>query len=266
MPNHKILFVMTLGFALVSSASGREWHDATGDFSLEAQFVSRHDGQVVLKRNDGRELSMSLKKLSDTDQKYVAELEVRDAPQAEELPGTPPAVVHIEKTSIQSPTTADEMSTTSAPAEKYTVRQVEMSPPASVITLPGPPVTLLWALHYENCYCNFRLSGANGFAHYSARHKEGPFFPTFTYDSNLAYQYSTKNFLYFNVVSGGEPAIRHWRFSTHPDCPCDCCDWCCDGCWDPCCCPWGHTVWYTTKEFPELCDWCLYGCTKFSIW
>ena len=57
----------------VSSAFARQWHAREGGFQVEAELVDVRDGNVVLKRQDGREISVPLTKLSLGDVRYVKE-------------------------------------------------------------------------------------------------------------------------------------------------------------------------------------------------
>jgi beta-lactamase regulating signal transducer with metallopeptidase domain len=53
-------------------AKTRTWNDATGDFSLEGEFVELKDGKVVIKKTDGKVISIALDKLSKEDQEFAA--------------------------------------------------------------------------------------------------------------------------------------------------------------------------------------------------
>jgi hypothetical protein len=52
-------------------AFGRKWTDATGSFTVEAEFVESTGGTVRLKMRDGQMISLPLEKLSETDKKFV---------------------------------------------------------------------------------------------------------------------------------------------------------------------------------------------------
>ena len=56
---------------LPAIASDREWTDSTGTYTVEADFVSLVDGQVSLKCDDGRAISLPFERLSQADQQYV---------------------------------------------------------------------------------------------------------------------------------------------------------------------------------------------------
>ncbi len=49
----------------------RTWTDSTGDYRVEAEFVSFKDGTVWLKKSDGEVITVPLDALSQTDQDYV---------------------------------------------------------------------------------------------------------------------------------------------------------------------------------------------------
>jgi hypothetical protein len=51
----------------------RTWKDATGTFDLEARFVGVKDGNVTLKKANGKTVEVSLDRLSKEDQAFVAE-------------------------------------------------------------------------------------------------------------------------------------------------------------------------------------------------
>jgi hypothetical protein len=47
------------------------WHDATGTFEVEAEFVKAEADKVTIKRTDGKIITLPIKKLSKDDQEYV---------------------------------------------------------------------------------------------------------------------------------------------------------------------------------------------------
>jgi hypothetical protein len=61
--------------AVLDAADTRTWSDASGKFKIQASFVSNENGTITLKKSDGTELEIELKKLSAADQKFVADLE-----------------------------------------------------------------------------------------------------------------------------------------------------------------------------------------------
>jgi hypothetical protein len=53
----------------------RLWTDATGNFSVSAQFVALENGQVQLcKQVDGQTISLPVEKLSAADQQYLQQV------------------------------------------------------------------------------------------------------------------------------------------------------------------------------------------------
>ena len=56
------------------AARARQWTDATGEFTVEADFVAFKDGKVQLKKADGSTLAVPVTKLSTADQKFVREV------------------------------------------------------------------------------------------------------------------------------------------------------------------------------------------------
>jgi hypothetical protein len=61
-------------FVIESDRGLRSWSDASGKFSVEAEFVEMRDNKVVLKRKDGQLLSVPLDRLSDKDKTVVEQL------------------------------------------------------------------------------------------------------------------------------------------------------------------------------------------------
>ncbi len=49
----------------------RQWTDATGKHSIQAEFVELKDGKVRLRKEDGKEVTIPLEKLSEADRKFV---------------------------------------------------------------------------------------------------------------------------------------------------------------------------------------------------
>lgn len=66
----------------------RNWTDATGKFTISAKLVEEKEGKIVLKKEDGTEITLSVERLSSNDQKYLAS---QRTPAAEKLkPATLP--------------------------------------------------------------------------------------------------------------------------------------------------------------------------------
>lgn len=56
----------------------RTWSDTTGSFKVEARVARLHDGAVVLRRADGKEITVPLEKLSSSDRTVLSSLFGRD--------------------------------------------------------------------------------------------------------------------------------------------------------------------------------------------
>jgi thiol-disulfide isomerase/thioredoxin len=65
------LAAVVLTVTLVASAEERKWTDKTGKFSVSAELVTVEDGKAILRRADGKELSVDVERLSTEDQKYI---------------------------------------------------------------------------------------------------------------------------------------------------------------------------------------------------
>jgi thiol-disulfide isomerase/thioredoxin len=65
------LAAVVLAVAVVASAEERKWTDKTGKFSVTAELVGVEDGKAVLRKADGKEISVALDRLSAEDQKYI---------------------------------------------------------------------------------------------------------------------------------------------------------------------------------------------------
>ena len=57
--------------AAPAAAKLRTWQDASGKFSVEAEFVTSMAGVVKLRKTDGTTISLPMEKLSDEDQQYI---------------------------------------------------------------------------------------------------------------------------------------------------------------------------------------------------
>ena len=56
----------------------RTWTDRSGKFSIEAEFVGVKDGKVRLRKDNGAERSIAIKKLSEADRKFVRRMQARE--------------------------------------------------------------------------------------------------------------------------------------------------------------------------------------------
>ena len=61
--------------AAVADARPRKWTDRSGRFSIRAELMEVKDDQVVLKRPDGKTISVPLMRLSRRDQDFVVGIE-----------------------------------------------------------------------------------------------------------------------------------------------------------------------------------------------
>ena len=68
-------------------AFARTWTDSTGKYTVEAELLDFKDGNVQLKKEDGKTVNVPIEKLSDTDQEYVCKLK----PTKEDAQGNRPA-------------------------------------------------------------------------------------------------------------------------------------------------------------------------------
>lgn len=66
-----LLLLVALTAMTTVSAAERTWTDRSGRFSVKAELVSVSDGQVKLKRIDGRVITLSVARLSKADQKFL---------------------------------------------------------------------------------------------------------------------------------------------------------------------------------------------------
>lgn len=64
------LVLASVGVAIDS----RVWTDSTGKFRIEAELVSTSEGLVVLKTKEGKEITLSIERLSEPDQAFLKEL------------------------------------------------------------------------------------------------------------------------------------------------------------------------------------------------
>lgn len=71
-----VRFILACSFVCLlfpAWASGREWHSRVGNFSVEAELIDVREGNAILKRTDGRTISVPLDKLSLADVRYINE-------------------------------------------------------------------------------------------------------------------------------------------------------------------------------------------------
>lgn len=73
-----ISFVFAITLCLVSGIEARTWTALDGK-TIEADLVKEEDGKVTLKRSDGKTFTLAANKLSEADNKFIAEESVKDA-------------------------------------------------------------------------------------------------------------------------------------------------------------------------------------------
>ena len=69
-----LLFTTVVLVTACHDAVAREWVDRTGRYKTEAEFVELKDGKAVLKRSDGKTVSVPLEKPSVKDRRYIRKL------------------------------------------------------------------------------------------------------------------------------------------------------------------------------------------------
>lgn len=69
---------MVACFALIGQAEARQWSNSNGVFKMEADLVAFNASTVVLKRSDGRLISIELSELSGADQAFVKSKEAAE--------------------------------------------------------------------------------------------------------------------------------------------------------------------------------------------
>jgi len=66
-----VAFAICVSLSDVGTAAPRKWTDATGQFSVEADYVEVKEGAVQLKKADGTIIAVPVAKLSEADRAYV---------------------------------------------------------------------------------------------------------------------------------------------------------------------------------------------------
>ncbi len=69
-----LLLVVVIVGLLASSSLARQWSSRSGGFSVEAELVDVKDGNVILKKQDGSQISVPLNKLSLGDVQYIGDV------------------------------------------------------------------------------------------------------------------------------------------------------------------------------------------------
>ncbi len=94
---HNLLLVVLTAVTWTAAAPTRNWTDASGRFSIEAEMVGFQDGLVHLQRADGKVVKVPLEKLSPADQEFAGQA-AASSPKTE-----PPAAVAADEGVIRLP-------------------------------------------------------------------------------------------------------------------------------------------------------------------
>lgn len=70
----RIMLAFAVAALLSGTVLGRQWTSRSGGFTVEAELLDVRDGNAILKKSDGTELTVSLSKLSLGDLRYVDEV------------------------------------------------------------------------------------------------------------------------------------------------------------------------------------------------
>lgn len=73
-PRKACLLLVLFAAFCAGETEARKWTDSSGQFSIDAEFVEFVEGQVVLKRSDGRIIRLPFERLSAADQQHVRSL------------------------------------------------------------------------------------------------------------------------------------------------------------------------------------------------
>ena len=68
-----------LGLSGTANAFERTWRDATGQYSVKAEFVGLDDEQVSLRKSDGNVIQIPIQKLSSVDRRWLARNKTKQA-------------------------------------------------------------------------------------------------------------------------------------------------------------------------------------------
>jgi len=73
-PQLGMLAVAAIALCCAGDVDARKWSDMGGKSTIEAEFLGLAEGEVTLKRDDGEEIKIPLKRLSVTDRAFVARM------------------------------------------------------------------------------------------------------------------------------------------------------------------------------------------------
>ena len=102
--------------AKAAEGPSREWKDATGRFSVTAKLLEQADGKVQLEKADGEVVTLEVKKLSEADQEYLAQID-----QDESIRLKHSGLTTLSLLENEIPLVADEWRVLADPAEKTDV-------------------------------------------------------------------------------------------------------------------------------------------------
>jgi hypothetical protein len=75
----KFVFAAILGFSFLTSVEAREWKDASGKYSFEADLIAYNETDLVLQKADKTLVAVDMEQLSDADQEFVRSKEAAEA-------------------------------------------------------------------------------------------------------------------------------------------------------------------------------------------
>lgn len=117
---------------------GRVWSDSSGSFKIKAALLAVEPGKVHLRKEDGKELSVEIEKLSAADQKFLQQLR-KDAGG-----GTPialaPRAIQFDNSAVGSESTDRAMDGTWSSARSITATEFQLEPDPQKTTLVLPKV------------------------------------------------------------------------------------------------------------------------------
>ena len=241
--DRRIVLLMGWWFvsSIVSTVSGREWRDVSGQYSRQAEFVALRDDRVILQLADGRSASVALDRLSAPDRAYVAQAA---RPKANDPFIT---VASTETKAIPAVMTTESAGTSEAlpPPQAATFAALQDNPALAVDE--ATDVARIRKYVYYGCYSTTHLidlgprSGV-GTIHYCLRRYDGYCGSECVwYLAYLRKYRETANYFYYKP-SFSLSYIDMWRFAKHPNC-CGC----------------KYSIWYRVRSTQK---WCRYDCAS----
>ncbi|MCA9129216.1 MAG: hypothetical protein KDB22_19145 [Planctomycetales bacterium] len=128
----------------------RFWNDAAKQFKVRAAAMSIKDGLVLLRKDDGNEISVPIDKLSDTDQKLLEKVKAQMGPPLAEFP------------ELVSFTRSNSAGWGAVWNDSNNLANVALDPPPSFATLPMKGVGFPAAHFFENLVSLFPIGGSDG--------------------------------------------------------------------------------------------------------